>query len=110
MRKFVVLSVLVIGILCDLALSAPNFRKSTPCNPDNCVLPSCRCSSVDIPGDLLPEETPQFVLLTFDDAVSVTNMPYYRDIFSERQNPNDCPIAGTFFVSHEWTDYQLVGF
>jgi hypothetical protein len=34
----------------------------------------------------------------------------YEDLFTgERRNPNGCPIAATFFVSHEWTDYGQVG-
>ncbi len=33
----------------------------------------------------------------------------YEDLFTgERRNPNGCPIAATFFVSHEWTDYGQV--
>lgn len=49
------------------------------------------------------------VLLTFDDAVNDLNKDHYRDIFdSGRKNPNGCPIRGTFYVSHEWTDYGQV--
>ena len=32
-----------------------------------------------------------------------------QEIFHpSRKNPNGCPIAATFYVSHEWTDYGLV--
>lgn len=27
---------------------------------------------------------------------------------SSRKNPNGCEIRATFFISHEWCDYQLV--
>lgn len=47
-------------------------------------------------------------MLTFDDAVTVSNMPYYEQAFSNRQNPDSCPISATFFVSHEYTDYSKV--
>ena len=52
------------------------------------------------------------IMLTFDDAVNDVNFPLYEDIFHDnnrkRLNPNGCPIRGTFFVSHEWTDYGAV--
>lgn len=55
------------------------------------------------------KDTPQLVLLTFDDSVNDLNKDLYRDIFDTgRLNPNGCPIAGTFYVSHEWTDYGQV--
>lgn len=55
------------------------------------------------------EKVPQIVLLTFDDALNDLNWKLYQDIFyAGRTNPNGCPILGTFYVSHEWTDYGKV--
>lgn len=60
-------------------------------------------------GGLRPIDTPQLVLLTFDDAVNDLNKELYSDLFETgRLNPNGCPIAATFYVSHEWTDYGQV--
>lgn len=60
-------------------------------------------------GGLLPEQIPQIVLLTFDDAVNDINKQIYAGIFERgRKNPNGCPISATFYVSHEWTDYTQV--
>lgn len=60
-------------------------------------------------GGLRPIDTPQLVLLTFDDAVNDLNKELYGDLFETgRLNPNGCPIAATFYVSHEWTDYGQV--
>lgn len=60
-------------------------------------------------GGLHAHQTPQIVLLTFDDAVNDINKDIYNDIFSRgRTNPNGCPITATFYVSHEWTDYSHV--
>lgn len=60
-------------------------------------------------GDLSVEETPQIVLLTFDDSVNDLNKGLYADLFEKgRTNPNGCPISATFYVSHEWTDYSQV--
>ncbi|PSN29749.1 hypothetical protein C0J52_22232 [Blattella germanica] len=55
------------------------------------------------------EEIPQLVLLTFDDSANDLNKGLYTDLFEKgRVNPNGCPIAATFYVSHEWTDYSHV--
>ncbi|XP_046804011.1 mucin-5AC isoform X6 [Lucilia cuprina] len=85
-------------------------KTAAKCRKDVCLLPDCYCGGRDIPGDLKLEETPQIVLITFDDAVSTLNIDYYDEIFNNetRKNPNGCPIRGTFYVSHEWTDYGMV--
>nr|XP_036226970.1 chitin deacetylase 1 isoform X1 [Bactrocera oleae] len=46
----------------------------------------------------------------FDDAVNFENFDLYTQIlFSpNNRNPNGCPIKGTFFVSHQYTNYQFV--
>lgn len=61
-------------------------------------------------GKLALDETPQLVLITFEDAINDVHNKAFDLIFNktERRNPNGCPIRGTFFVSHEWTDYSLV--
>ena len=62
-----------------------------------------------ISGGFAPENIPQLVLLTFDDAVNDLNKGLYRDLFEvDRKNPNGCPKASTMYVSHEWTDYSQV--
>ncbi|XP_026735425.1 uncharacterized protein LOC113499229 [Trichoplusia ni] len=78
------------------------------CDPEVCVLPNCRCSSTNIPGGLSPRDTPQFVSVTFDDAVNVVNILDYRELLYNRKNKNGCPAGATFFVSHEYTNYQHV--
>lgn len=60
-------------------------------------------------GGLKVKDVPQLVLLTFDDSVNDLNKDLYKDLFENgRLNPNGCPIAATFYVSHEWTDYGQV--
>lgn len=48
------------------------------------------------------------VLLTFDDAVNDDNWELYSKILfpPDRQNPNGCPVRATFFVSHQYNNYQ----
>lgn len=92
------------------AFDGPKAEESaTRCLPSLCELPDCRCGSSNIPGNISAKNTPQLVVLTFDDSVNDLNKKLYKDIFHPtRRNPNGCPIAATFYVSHEWTDYGLV--
>ncbi|XP_012275214.1 uncharacterized protein LOC105696933 isoform X1 [Orussus abietinus] len=84
-------------------------KPAAKCRKDVCLLPDCNCGGSDIPGGVTAEETPQIVLLTFDDAVNDLNKELYTDLFEKgRRNPNGCPITATFYVSHEWTDYSQV--
>jgi len=47
--------------------------KSEPavkCDAKRCELPACRCGGTAVPGGLPRNNTPQLVMLTFDDAVN----------------------------------------
>lgn len=63
--------------------------------------------STQPPGGLLPENTPQLILITFDDAVNSVN---YDDILkiTDHQNADGSPIAMTFYISVDYTDYYLL--
>lgn len=73
----------------------------------NCTAPDCACLSSSPPYGHKPEDIPQFIILTIDEAVRITNYPIYKTLFNYT-NPNGCPIQATFFVSHVDTNYQLV--
>lgn len=63
---------------------------------------------MQIPNNLAPYEVPQMILLSFDDAINNDNWDIYTRIFqtSGRENPNGCPLRGTFFVSHQYNNYH----
>ena len=86
-------------------------NRAEPCDPSVCRLPDCFCSpsSTEIPAGFLPEETPQMIILSFDDAVNINNVDIYSRLLSgQRKNPNSCDIKSTFFVSHKFTNYSMV--
>ncbi|CAB4064897.1 unnamed protein product [Lepeophtheirus salmonis] len=63
------------------------------CDVSKCSLPLCFCSKdgTIIPGGLAQNEL------------------YQETLFPQsRKNPNGCPIHGTFYVSHEYTNYAMV--
>jgi Polysaccharide deacetylase len=100
---------------------------SSTCTPRDCQLPACFCAGLTPPSDIPVDQTPQMVVLTFDDAVlSDFEVEVYKRILNgdassnaagtgsgrggrRRTNPNGCPIAATFYVSHNGTDYGQVG-
>nr|XP_012153782.1 PREDICTED: uncharacterized protein LOC100882646 isoform X3 [Megachile rotundata]XP_012153793.1 PREDICTED: uncharacterized protein LOC100882646 isoform X3 [Megachile rotundata] len=93
---------------CDLR-NDPNGALT--CNPKECHLPNCWCSQdgTRIPGNLTASTVPQMITITFDDAVNAENFELFSKIFSnDRKNPNGCPVRGTFYVSHQYTNYRDV--
>ncbi|KAL8583902.1 hypothetical protein ACOMHN_009655 [Nucella lapillus] len=98
-------------ILCVVLVNVPVLAIDARCTSSSCQLPHCHCPGHGIPGGLKPEETPQMVLVTFDDAVNWHNWDMYLRLFppqGTRRNPNGCPHGATFFVSHNSTDYCMV--
>nr|QEI22867.1 putative chitin deacetylase [Oryctes rhinoceros] len=90
-----------------LALTA--FAAGQDCvQEDNCVAAEgCRCLSTASP--IATGSTPQFVTISFNDAISEANyVNYYQRLFDGRVNPDGNPATGTFFVPHEYTDYSRV--
>ncbi|OWF42729.1 uncharacterized protein LOC110460687 [Mizuhopecten yessoensis] len=79
-----------------------------PCDKDACLLPNCRCfSDTDIPGALTPQETPQIVTISMDYTLNTEYAPLYEQIFVVN-NPNGCPITGTFYIQDLNTNYDSV--
>jgi len=99
-----ILAALLSVLFLNLAASS-NVKES--CNPAECVAPDCRCFSQSPPDGLHPEDIPQLVFLTFDEAITKTNMVNYSSILHNRKNPNDCPVTMTFFVTHDSNDYTF---
>ena len=109
MQYYLYLSILVVLKILPRAStsSIPSSSSFATTCPTSCQLPSCSCG-LSTPGGLSPEQTPQFVLLTFDDSVNVLNEDFYQRLFQNRTNPNGCGSVATFYISHEWTDYGHV--
>ncbi|KAJ2944844.1 hypothetical protein O0L34_g1738 [Tuta absoluta] len=109
MRRAVVLVIfVVVSIFAQEVEETVELPLAAPCDEELCRSSECRCSSTTIPGSLLARDTPQFVTVTFDDGINVVNIETYRKILYGRRNSNGCPSGFTFFVNHEYTNYQLV--
>ena len=53
------------------------------------------------------KNVPQFVILSFDDAINSINKKFYVSL-KDMMNPNSCRITMTYFLSHLYTDYTYV--
>ncbi|ORZ08349.1 hypothetical protein BCR42DRAFT_455530 [Absidia repens] len=77
------------------------------CDPNTCKLPNCLCASTSPPGGLQPKDTPQFVVVTFDDSIQAKLVETAHDMLNVK-NPNGCSAKGSWYVSMEYTDFSLV--
>lgn len=110
-RNIVTMKLFVLLVLCltiALALADGELQLAEECDVEACQLPDCRCSNVEIPGGLEARDTPQFVIVSFNDGINVVNIGTFRSILFNRQNTNGCPARATFFIRHEYTNYALV--
>lgn len=86
--------------------------RAAPCplpgDPSKCQLPDCFCSSSGtvIPGGLTPQETPQMVIITLDDAIVTRLMPVYRQLFDGRFKNPDGKRAILCLVKDELTNFS----
>eukprot|EP00842_Homolaphlyctis_polyrhiza_P004943 jgi/Hompol1/544/HPOL_004239-RA len=75
------------------------------CDPAVCKLPSCYCPTKSPPGGLDPKNIPQFITLTFDDSINEVILPQILNYTQSYTNPNGCPLAATFYISTQYTDF-----
>ncbi|KAL4444896.1 hypothetical protein ABPG77_003946 [Micractinium sp. CCAP 211/92] len=85
------------------ALGMPSWYS---CNPANCT-GDCACASTSPPGGLSPEETPQFIVLTHDDAITADTNTGIRAIIDKHTNRNGCNMPATFYVLEVGTRCEL---
>ncbi|GAB6028614.1 Cytidine deaminase 5 [Chamberlinius hualienensis] len=94
-------------MLCCFVGSVVNVP-ATNC-PVDCNTDTCLCSSKYVPYGWAVGEPPQMIYVIFEGSLSKGNYPpYYQPLFKDLINPNNCPVTGTFFIDHEYTDYTEV--
>lgn len=74
------------------------------CDPNTCKLPTCRCATNDPPL----ANPPQFIVITFDDAIQESILPQAKGTFANRINPNGCNAKATFFAQALYSDPFLL--
>ncbi|KAI8105369.1 hypothetical protein M9435_000535 [Picochlorum sp. BPE23] len=78
------------------------------CNEANCKAPDCMCASNSAPGGLAPKDTPQFILITHDDAVNPFSNKVVRSVIDKHTNPNGCNVPATWYTLQQGSDCATV--
>lgn len=78
------------------------------CDPKVCIYPTCVCASLNPPNGMVASTVPQFVTITFDDDVGPELIATAYKVLAAASNPNGCPARGTWFVSIQWSEFDLV--
>lgn len=108
MSKTMMRSLLLAPFLLALSVASPVSNET--CDKLKCT-GNCCCFSLQPPSNLTVGKMPQFVMLAFDGAVNVNNMPYYKELLisgGKKNKKSGCKIRATFFVNHEYLDYTLL--
>jgi len=88
-----------------VAVGVPDWYK---CDDTNCKAPACRCASIAPPNGLTPEETPQFILVTHDDAVNPFSNKVVRSVIDTHTNPNGCNVPATWYTLQQGSDCATI--
>lgn len=91
------LTIFITVIACCNAL--PAWYK---CDPATCVAPKCKCASNEPP--IPRDQTPQFILLTNDDAVNALSSKLVRAVADKHTNPNGCNVPVTWYTLQQGTE------
>ena len=78
------------------------------CDATNCAAPGCMCASNSAPGGLKPEDIPQFILITHDDAVNAFSNKAVTNVINRFTNPNGCNVPATWFTLQAGSDCNIV--
>ncbi|KAI8637392.1 hypothetical protein BD408DRAFT_424593 [Parasitella parasitica] len=90
------------------AAAAASSAGAYSCDPNVCKLANgCVCASKNPPNGLAPNDTPQFVTVTFDDSIQPQLYKTAKRMLNVT-NPNGCSGRGTWYVSMQYTDFSLV--
>ena len=97
----------LLALLAAAAAQTPPAPAPFVCDWDRCLGP-CHCPSPNAPKGLLKSQTPQFVLITHDDAVTPLSDSLMRQLTDGFENANGCNVPATWFVSNQGTECPLV--
>lgn len=117
-KKLLILFILSQFLLNRKVLAQCNGQKCSSgckiceCSTNNCKN-FCKCPSIGIPGNLQLEQTPQFIFLSFNGALS--NNFYNQTRFIEKlilnkniSDQNGCRIRPSFYIINDESDYKHI--
>lgn len=102
---------------CDGVLCSPTCSTCNLCNENNCkIAKNCKCASKKIPGNIPLSDTPQFIMLTFDDIpeyktlydLTQTIIPLQKDI--SIRDGLGCVVRPTLYAQSYTADFALAAY
>ncbi len=97
------------SLLCSLYLGIPApVAAQYVCDTTVCRLPDCHCADTAPPGGLAPQDVPQFILVTFDDAVHSYSEHLIGAFLTDVRNPDGRLAPATYFINETYTMPHLV--
>lgn len=106
---------IAVGVRNDVQNDSVSIQKNTVSTKTphcyqgvNCKLPSCFCPTHKFPM-IDVNKIPQIIYFGFDDYLGAEHKKIYDKLFfTNRRNPNGCPITISLYVSNTNTDYNVV--
>lgn len=99
---------LVLLLFCSLLGISCGVPDWYQCDETTCKAPSCRCASIAPPNGLTPETTPQFILITHDDAINPFSNKVVRSVIDTHTNPNGCNVPATWYTLQQGSDCATI--
>ncbi|EFA03578.2 chitin deacetylase 7 precursor [Tribolium castaneum] len=103
---------IIIFLVCAVCFvgGLPSLKNASICKSTYCkVEDDCRCSSTTNPINNVEDPAPQLIAITVSESIVTTLYHNYLEhLLFGRTNPDGYPIGATFYVNHEYTDYELV--
>lgn len=72
--------------------AAPVVTDTYSCGPAACRPPTCLCAANSPPGGLAPDQVPQFVLISHDNALDAMPYELMMRVLGNKTQPNGCPV------------------
>ncbi|KAL4431616.1 hypothetical protein ABPG77_001458 [Micractinium sp. CCAP 211/92] len=104
MRAGVLLCALAAFAGLGLAAGGPVATDTYTCSPATCKTPSCLCASNSPPGGLTPQQIPQFILISHDNALDMRPYEHMLKVLGQKKQRNGCTVPVTWFAMRYHSD------
>ncbi len=103
-------------VMCKGQLCESDCDHCNLCNTETCqISKNCHCPSVNIPGDLALQNTPQFVFLSLRGGIkeSFINQTNFSTTFMSNDTIVDslnCPMKPSLYITTDESDYNVINY
>ncbi|KAL4458965.1 hypothetical protein ABPG75_013830 [Micractinium tetrahymenae] len=97
-----------LAALASLGLAAGGLvaTDTYQCSPATCQPPDCLCASNLPPGGLTPQQIPQFILISHDNALDMRPYEHMLKVLGQKKQRNGCTVPVTWFAMRYHSDCE----